>query len=198
MSAAELVEVANESTFCVCFFGGDPASQMPHALATARALAQQDITICWETAGNSHPRLLDQALELSLTSGGCLKFDLKALDDRIHQALTGVSNQQTLKNFRRAAARFDKRPPDSTPPIVASTLLVPGYVDPEEVGSIASFIVSVEPRIPYALLAFGPHFFMRDLPTTSETHAREAKAAAHAAGLQDVRIGNMHLLSSAY
>ena len=171
---------------------------MIHALASARALARQGIVVCWETTGNSHPRLLDQALELSLATGGCVKFDLKAFDDRLHQALTGVSNRQTLENFRRAAARFDERLPDGPPPVMVSTLLVPGYVAPEEVGRIARLISDVEPRTPYALLAFGPHFYIADLPTTSITHAREAEAAAQAASLRDVRLGNVHLLSRAY
>jgi len=195
VSAADLADAANPQTFCVCYFGGDPASQMVHALASARALARRGVVVCWETAGNSHPRLLDQALELSLASGGCLKFDLKAVNDSLHRALTGVSNRQTLENFRRAAARFDERRPGGAPPVIASTLLVPGYVDPDEVGRVAQFIAQIEPRTPYALLAFAPHFYMSDLPTTSVLHARQAEAAARAAGLQDVRVGNMHLLS---
>jgi pyruvate formate lyase activating enzyme len=198
MTANELADSANTQTFCVCYFGGDPASQMPHALASARALASRGVVVCWETAGSSHPRLLDKALELSLETGGCVKFDLKAFDDRLHQALTGASNRQTLENFRRAATRFDEGHADGCPPVVASTLLVPGYVDPEQVGLIARFIADVEPRTPFALLAFGPHFYMPDLPTTSITHAREAEDAARAAGLKNVRVGNRHLLSRAY
>jgi pyruvate formate lyase activating enzyme len=199
LSAVKLAEAANAQTFCVCYFGGDPTSQMPHALASARALAKRGIVVCWETAGNSHPKLLDQALELSLNTGGCVKFDLKAFNDRLHQALTGASNRRTLDNFRRAAARFDeRRSPNSPPPVVASTLLVPGYVDADEVGCLARLIADVEPRIPYALLAFAPNFFMSDLPATSVAHAREAEAVARAAGLHNVRVGNIHLLSRAY
>lgn len=198
MSAAELADTANAQTFCVCYFGGDPTSQMAHALASARALARRGVVACWETTGNSHPQLLERALELSLSTGGCVKFDLKALDDRLHRALTGVSNRQTLENFHRAATRFDERRPDGSPPVIASTLLVPGYVDPEEVGRIASFIAAVEPRVPYALLAFAPNFYMPDLPTTSIAHAQEAQDAARAAGLKDVRLGNLHLLSREY
>jgi pyruvate formate lyase activating enzyme len=48
------------------------------------------------------------------------------------------------------------------------------------------------------LLGFAPHFFMSDLPPTSKRHASEAEAAARAAGLTQVRIGNRHLLSSDY
>ncbi|MFQ6102373.1 MAG: radical SAM protein [Anaerolineae bacterium] len=196
LTATELADAANPRTYCVCYFGGDPAAQMPHALAASRILAQRGVAVCWETNGTVHPRLMKRALDLSLATGGCVKFDLKAHDDNLHRALTGASNHQTLENFARAAARFDERP--NPPPLVASTLLVPGYVDAEEVGRIARFIADLNPAIPYALLGFAPHFLFPDLPRTSVRHAEEAEAAARAAGLRTVRIGNRHLLSRDY
>jgi pyruvate formate lyase activating enzyme len=203
VGAKHLAAQAHQRTFCVCFFGGDPAPQMPHALATARLLAEKGVTVCWETNGSMHPRFLDQAVDLSLQTGGCIKFDLKAVDQNLHLALTGVSNQRTLDNFCRAARRIPERPSLSNgrrapPLVVGSTLLVPGYVDAEEVGRIARFIAEIDPCIPYALLGFHPHFFVPDLPRTSVDHVREAEAAARAAGLSQVRIGNRHLLSRDY
>ena len=192
VSARELAAAANARTYCVCYFGGDPASQMAHALATSRLLARQGVLICWETNGSGNPRLMARALDLSLASGGCIKFDLKAVDDGLHRALTGASNRQTLENFTHAAARFGERP--EPPLVVASTLLVPGYVDAEEVGRIASFIASLDRRIPYTLLAFAPQFMFQDLGTTTRHHADEAETAARAAGLTRVRVGNRHLL----
>jgi len=196
LTAAELANAANPRTYCVCYFGGDPAGQMAHALAASRFLAKRGVVVCWETNGTAHPRLMDRALALSLATGGCVKFDLKAYDETLHRALTGASNTTTLSNFARAAARFDERP--DPPPVVASTLLVPGYVDAEEVGRIARFIADLNPAIPYALLGFAPHFLFHDLPRTSVRHAEKAEAAARAAGLHTVHIGNRHLLSRDY
>ncbi len=192
LSASRLAAAANADTFCVCYFGGDPASQMPHALAASRLLARHGVRICWETNGTMHPRLLDAALRYSLGSGGCIKFDLKAYNEDLHILLTGISNRRTLENFERAARRFDERP--DPPPVIASTLLVPGYVNPAQVGRISRFIASLNPMIPYALLAFAPQYRMTDLPYTSLRHAGEAEEAARAAGLVNVRIGNRHLL----
>ncbi len=196
LSARQLADCANDRTFCVCFFGGDPASQMSHALASARYLAQRGVTVCWETAGTAHPKLMDQAVQLSLETGGTVKFDLKAFDERLHLALTGTSNRQTLENFTRAAARFSERP--EWPLIVVSTLLVPGYVTPDEVRLIAGFIAKINPYIPYSLLGFGPNFYVPDLPCTSVRHAEAALAAARSAGLSNVHLGNRHLLSQDY
>lgn len=196
LNAAQLADAANPQTFCVCFFGGDPASQMPHALAAAHRLAKNGVVVCWETAGTSNQKLLDRAVQLSMETGGCVKFDLKAYDETLHIALTGASNRRTLENFARAGQRFDERP--KPPPVIASTLLVPGYVDADEVGRIARFIAEINPCIPYALLGFAPHFYMPDLPRTSVRHAEAAEKAAREAGLTNVRIGNRHLLSSDY
>ena len=196
MSAQELADTANPRTFCVCYFGGDPASQMAHALASAHLLAKRGVRICWETNGSAHPKLMGRAVELALQSGGTVKFDLKAFDSTLHRALTGADNERTSENFVRAASRVGERP--NPPLLVASTLLVPGYVDAEEVGRLARFIAELDPTIPYALLAFGPHFLMPDLPRTSLRHAEEAEAAARTAGLTNVRVGNRHLLSRAY
>jgi pyruvate formate lyase activating enzyme len=196
VSAEELAGQAHERTFCVCHFGGDPTPQMLHALAVSRILTEQGATVCWETNGSMEPGLLDQAIELSLQTGGCIKFDLKADDTGLHVALTGVSNRRTLENFRRAAGHIARRP--SQPLVIASTLLVPGYVGAEEVSQIATFIAELDPEIPYALLGFHPQFFVPDLPRTSVRHAEEAEVAAREAGLTRVRVGNRHLLSRAY
>ncbi|OFV84574.1 MAG: hypothetical protein A2620_07600 [Acidobacteria bacterium RIFCSPHIGHO2_01_FULL_67_28] len=192
-TAAQLAAVANGETFCACFFGGDPASQILHALAAGDGLAKRGVTVCWETNGSSNPRLLDRAVALSLATGGCVKFDLKAYDEALHFALTGASNQRTLENFARVARRIRERP--EPPLLVASTLLVPGYVEAAEVGRLARFIAELDPSIPYALLGFAPHFYMSDLPATSLRQAGAAAAAARAAGLVNVRLGNRHLFS---
>ena len=140
----------------------------------------------------AHPKLLKVALRYAFDTGGCIKFDLKAFDEEIHFALSGVSNQRTLENFANAARRHADRP--ENPLILASTLLVPGYIEVDQVGKIARFIASINPDIPYSLLGFAPNFYLSDLPCTSIQHAEQAQTAAVDAGLTNVRIGNRHLL----
>ena len=196
--AEEIASAADARTTCICYFGGDPGPQVLHALRASRLARRRAggrvLRICWETNGSSHPRLLEEMAELSLQSGGCVKFDLKAWDESLHIALSGISNRRTLDNFARVAGRIPQRP--EPPLLVASTLLAPGYVDTEEVRAIAGFIASLNPAIPYSLLGFHPEFEMHDLPTTSRAHAERCQAAAREAGLTDVHIGNLHLLGS--
>ena len=200
ISAVDLARAVDEHTSCICFFGGDPAPQLPHALRTSRLALERNkgriLRICWETNGSMHPALLREAAELSLSSGGCIKFDLKAWNETLHIALCGVSNKRTLENFRMLAQYIEKRP--SPPFLVASTLLVPGYIDTQEVAHIAGFIASLNVQIPYALLAFHPRFMMDDLPPTSKGHANDCLKAAKAQGLTNVRLGNIRLLCDYY
>ncbi len=200
VSATRLAEVVDEKTACICYFGGDPSPQLPHALRVSRLALERNkgriLRICWETNGSMHPALLKQAAELSLNSGGCIKFDLKAWNKELHLALCGISNERTLENFQFLAQYIKKRP--QPPFLIASTLLIPGYIDKEEVFNIARFIAALDPNIPYSLLAFHPDFLMTDLPTTSLRHAEECLEAARSAGLVKVRLGNVHLLRNNY
>jgi pyruvate formate lyase activating enzyme len=192
----DLVADVDERTSCICYFGGDPAPQTPFSLkasSQARQKASDKILrICWETNGSVNPNQLDQMMKIAMDSGGCVKFDLKARDPVLHRVLTGVSNRATFSNFVRAAEKTVQRP---VPPLlIASTLLVPGYIDPDEVAAIAEFIFGLDPAIPYNLLAYHPQFLMSDIPVTSQTLAKKCLQAARDCGLTRVRLGNEHLL----
>jgi len=98
-----------------------------------------------------------------------------------------------LENFRIIGEKyFEERL--EVPIVTASTLLIPGYVDEEEIEHIARFISEINPEIPYALLAFYPQYLMRDLPATSRKQAYSCYEAAKKY-LKKVEIGNIHLLS---
>lgn len=196
ITASELAGTVNERTGCICFFGGDPTPHLLHALKTARLARKKTqgriLRICWETNGAMNPKHLGSMFELSLTSGGCIKFDLKAWHESIHYTLCGANNRQTLTNFRTLAGWSRQR--RNPPLLTASTLLIPGYVDQSEVRETARFIASLDPEIPYSLLAFYPAFVLNDLPVTSRAQAERCRQAALEAGLQTVHLGNAQLL----
>jgi pyruvate formate lyase activating enzyme len=199
ISAEDLARKATEKVSCICFFGGDPSTQMPHALATSK-IALKDakekgriLRICWETNGNWNINLALKAVELSFQSGGIVKFDLKTWSEEVNLALCGVSNKNTLENFRIIGEKyFNKRL--EVPILMASTLLVPGYVDEVEVEGLAKYIASIDSRIPYTLLAFHPCYIMNDLPCTSRELTYTCYKIAKKY-LANVKIGNVHLLS---
>jgi pyruvate formate lyase activating enzyme len=178
-SHEEILADVDGRTSCICYFGGDPSPQLPYSLKVSRVALDQNKN-----------RIL--RMELAIDSGGCVKFDLKAWDPKLHLALTGVTNKRTLDNFARAASWIDRRP--TPPPLIANSLLVPGYIDEHEIGAIAKFVADLNPNIPYSLLAFHPQFYMSDLPVTSKDLANRCYQTARDAGLNQVRIGNIHLL----
>ena len=198
ISAESLAAKANARVSCICFFGGDPSVQMPHALRTSQiALEKAEkerriLRICWETNGYWKKQSALRAAELSFVSGGNIKFDLKTWDTNLNRALCGVSSKPTLENFKMISDGFFKRRFE-LPILTASTLLIPGYVDKKEVSNIARFIAKIDAKIPYTLLAFYPQYVLTDLPTTSREQAIQCRNEAERY-LENVRVGNIGLL----
>ncbi|PCN50160.1 amidohydrolase [Candidatus Geothermarchaeota archaeon ex4572_27] len=191
----ELADRVTRSVRCICYFGGSPEPQLPYAIkASEEALARgpQGLKICWEWNGCGNRELVRRAAELSLRSGGNVKFDLKAYSPTLSIALSGVDNRRAYENFEMVAREFYPQRPED-PVLTATTLLVPGYVDEREVDAIASFIADLDPTIPYSLLIFYGCFAMRDLPVTpvSQVVACYKAAKRH---LERVHVGNLHLI----
>lgn len=198
ISASELAEKADGRVGCVCYFGGDPSSQMPFVIASAKLIRERSrreqkiIRICLETNLSMNRKYLENIAEISLESGGGIKADLKCWSTEILYALTGVTHRIAYENFEWLAKRHRDRP--EVPFARASTLLVPGYVDDGEIRQIASFIANLDPTIPYSLLAFHPTWWMDDLPYTSRKDAERYLKICKEEGLEKVRIGNPWLL----
>jgi len=176
LSIESLVNAVNKKTSCVCFFGGDPGPFAPHALLAAREMIDKAhrlglrvFRVCWETNGLWNPRLLEEAVKISLKTGGIVKIDFKAWSPRVYEALCGVDEKHVeliKENIKLVAKYFSERP--SPPLLVISTLLVPGYIDEYELDNMTSFIASINPEIPYVFLGFHPDYMLLDLPTTSK------------------------------
>jgi pyruvate formate lyase activating enzyme len=191
VSPKELAAQVDERVKCICYFGGDPTPQIFHALETSKLIREQrkDVRICFETNGSFNQRIAAKVAKIVADSGGILKFDLKAWDERINLALSGSSNKYTLSNFARLA-----KDPRIKPRLVASTLLVPHYIDSKEIKNLARFIADCDPAIPWSLLAFYPHFELWDVGYTTKEFAFNAIKIAKEHGLKRINLGNQWLL----
>jgi len=191
-----LYEVLKDpSISCVCFFGGSPEPSLPFALNLSRQLIEKSnriLRICFEWNGCGNPKLVEQAAYYALVSGGNIKFDLKAFSEALSIALSGVSNKRAYENFELIYKKFYKERPE-VPVLNATTLLVPGYVDEQEVEAIAQFIAKLDDQIPYSLLVFYPTFYMSSLPITPLKQAIRCYLVAKR-HLRRVNVGNLHLL----
>lgn len=56
VKAADLVQAVDDRTACICYFGGDPSPQLPHALRVSRLALKRKkdriLRICWESKEN--------------------------------------------------------------------------------------------------------------------------------------------------
>ena len=62
VDALELAQAVDDRTACICYFGGDPSPQLPHAIRASRLALEKNrgriLRICWEINGSMHPALL--------------------------------------------------------------------------------------------------------------------------------------------
>lgn len=186
----------NKRVSCICYFGGSPEPQLPFAVKASKAIVEEDpkriLRICFEWNGCGNRKLVREAAELALLSGGNVKFDLKCFNPTMSLALSGVHNERAYENFGMIAEElYDERP--NIPVLTATTPLVPGYVDSLEVEQIAKFIAELNPEIPYSLLIFHPSFMMTDLPVTTFEQVVNCYRAAKK-HLKRVNVGNLRLI----
>jgi len=185
----DLLRMLRDDVRCICHFGGSPEPQLPFAIEfSRRTIEERDVMICWEWNGAGRRDLVLKAAELSFESGGTVKFDLKAWNENLHKILTGRGNREVLENFEAVAREFPEV-------ISATTLLVPYYVDEEEIEGIARFISEINEDIPYSLLVFHPDYRLKDLPITPVSQVRRCYEVAKKY-LKNVHIGNLHLLAT--
>ncbi|WP_052696160.1 radical SAM protein [Palaeococcus ferrophilus] len=132
LSVDDAVELLMKASARVAFLGGGEPTLDPELKALMRALRREGIKPWLVTNGEN---LDDEMVELA--EG--ITFSIKALDDRLHRGITGVSNERALENFERYA---------KTGKLVAETVFVPGLVECDEIERIARFIASLNPDMP--------------------------------------------------
>lgn len=111
-------------------------------------------------------------------------IDLKALDGRSHQRMTGMRVETVLASIHRYR-RFGIW-------IEVTTLVIPGHNDTEEeLRSIAEFIHAVDPEIPWHVTRFHPSYRLRDRSATPVATLERARRIGFESGLHYVYEGNV-------
>jgi len=193
--------INNKNITCICFFGGTPEAQLPFTINISEKLIQKinsenierKMRICFEWNGSGNRDLVEKCMKIALKTGGNIKFDLKTFNERLNIALCGISNKRTLENFKFLTKKYFGSREEDMPEINACTLLVPGYVNKDEVKLIAESISKINTKIPYSLLIFHGDYQMRDLPITSKDQVLNCLDVAKQY-LENVHLGNKFLL----
>ena len=104
----------------VTFSGGEPTLQSDFLLACLRRCQEAGIHTAIDTSGFVKWSVLEKLLPYI----DLFLYDLKQMDDQLHQEWTGVSNERILENLKGLSLR-DK-------PVWIRIPLIPGYNDSEE------------------------------------------------------------------
>lgn len=90
-----------ESGGGVTITGGEPLSQPEFTLSLLKELKRNEIHTALDTTGFAEDHIIDSVVPFT----DLFLFDLKHMDDRAHQILTGVSNKKILDHLRRLSGR---------------------------------------------------------------------------------------------
>jgi len=101
----------------------------------------------------------------------------------VHRRLTGASNDWVLRLPEEILNRGFV--------LEVLSLLIPGWVETEQIEKIASLLAGVDQSIPFTLLAFFPQYQMKHVSAPNLEQILSAYEAARAAGLDQVRLGNL-------
>jgi pyruvate formate lyase activating enzyme len=167
----------------IAFTGGDLACQPEFYVSCAEKIKQLDLGLwlLFETNGYAlTPRNLDL-----LRSAGVDAFwlDIKAHDDEVHRRLTGATNEWVLTLPGEMLQRGFV--------LEVLSLYIPGWVETDQIGKIASLLAAANEDMPFTILAFFPQHEMRDVPPPTLEQMVSAYEAARTAGLKHVRLGNL-------
>lgn len=110
--------------------------------------------------------------------------DLKSFSDAFYRELIGARLRPVLASIRRLW--------ESGVWVEVTTLLIPGRNDSEsELRSIAEFLASVSPDLPWHVSRFYPHYQLQNVPATPLESVEQALRIGKEAGLRYVYAGNV-------
>lgn len=158
----------------------EPAVYFDYALDTARLAHEKGIKNIFVTNGY----LTQEALKAAAPHLDGANVDLKSFNDQTYRDICGARIQPVLDSIR-----FMK---ELGIWVEITTLLIPGINDSEdELKTIADFIQSCDPGIPWHISRFHPTYRMMDIPPTSIEAVQRACEIGFEEGLRFVYTGNV-------
>ncbi|MHC5037476.1 MAG: radical SAM protein [Planctomycetota bacterium] len=158
----------------IFFSGGAPDVHLPYIEAVVETARQLDpaTKVNFDTNGY----LTEAAFERVLAFATSVTFDIKALDDETHRALTGASSQPVLRN----AGRIGRDHPDRL--WEYRVLVIPGIND-DQIEGLCDFIAEIDASLPVCFLAFRPNFVLEGHPGASADLMESCVRTAREKGL---------------
>jgi pyruvate formate lyase activating enzyme len=132
-----------ESNGGVTFSGGEPLMQPQFLFEALKACKSSGINTTVDTSGFAPEEVIKNTSEIT----DLFLFDLKLMNDELHQKYTGVSNQLILKNLLELD-KLDKK-------IIIRIPIIPGLTDTDEnLLAIRGFISYIKNIVEINLLPY--------------------------------------------
>lgn len=166
----------------VAFTGGD-LTCCPEFYGRCAALIKQKTRLHLLIETNGYGLTPDNLDYLKSCGVDVFWLDIKAFDPKTHLWLTGCTNTRILELPGEIMERNFV--------LEVLSLYIPGLVETDEIGKIASLLAGVDPNIFFTILAFFPEYKMKayQRPTVEEMVLAYEKVKS--TGLVNVRLGNV-------
>lgn len=180
-SPAEVVVAAQKGGCAsISYTYVEPTIFYEFALDTARLAYEQGLKNIFVSNGYTSPEATREIAPV-LTANN---IDLKSFSDTFYREICGAKLRPVLENIRLMK--------ELGVWVEITTLVIPGWNDADdELESIANFIRSVDPEMPWHVTAFHPTYKMTDRPPTPAVTLKKAREIGQASGLKFVYTGNL-------
>ena len=161
----------------IFFSGGEATVHLPYieqVVAEARKL-RSGIRVNFDTNGFMTEDSLDRVLAFTTS----VTFDIKAISEEVHYALTGAPVNPVLRN----AGILARRAPEKVWEF--RILVIPG-INETDIEPMCRFLASLGMDLPVCFLAFRPNFALEDHPGADRELMDRCVSVAGEAGLTNV------------
>jgi len=166
----------------VAFTGGD-LTCCPDFYGECARLIKQNTKLWVMIETNGYGLTPDNMDYLQEAGVDAFWLDIKANDPQKHKWLTGCPNDRILNLPQEMIKRGFV--------LEVLSLYIPGLVETDDLEKIAGLLAKVDTGIPFTILAFFPEYRMKDYPKPSVGQMVEAYQRTKAAGLKNIRLGNL-------
>jgi pyruvate formate lyase activating enzyme len=174
-----------ESSGGVTFSGGEPFQQPSFLKTILINLKKQNIHTCIDTSGYAPPHLFSSILSKT----DFLLYDLKIINERLHEKYTGVPNKIIKKNLHIAQ--------EKKIPISIRFALIPEITDTNNnIKELISYLhtlkhINTINLLPYhnvqeKYLRLGKTYTLQDMPTTTKENILQIKERCENIGIRTI------------
>lgn len=165
-SPQDLVDLSlRQNSFGIAYTYSEPLVHLEYVLDTARLAHEKGLKNVLVSNGYINPEPASELLKIL----DAANIDLKTFNPEFYRREIGGKLEEVKRFISQAAGRIS---------LEVTTLIIPTKNDTEEeIESIARFLASLDPNIPYHLSAYYPHHHY-SLPSTPRTTIRRLTGAA--------------------